>query len=369
MSIELSLTPTILRFLLALLVTHQLATCEETPWATGPKFQQELRKPAGLIWSELPLHVAVTSLQRNRGLPVWLDRRCDPSQKLTMSSPKPLGDSFAELSETMDTLDIAWSEQVLYFGPPAAANRWATTHYKHREMLTQLRPAQRRRWNNKKPWTWVRLTDPRQLLDQLQSEWGSPFQGRDQVTHDLWAAREYPPLPLFVRLELLLSGFDLTYTFDKRGNPRIRPMPQRPRIQRAVAIGPDGRTAFDEILTRAPEARLSAGGETLIASWATHEKLRRLDDTAKTQRQPPAASLRYTLQAQNKPLGPLLRQLCQQLQLECEFHKNAQINDRTMVSFTVEQATLDELLLAVLRPVGLRYKLQARKLTVFANAD
>jgi hypothetical protein len=99
-----------------------------------------------------------------------------------------------------------------------------------------------------------------------------------------------------------------------------------------------------------------------------HEKLggqetRAVSATAKS------GELRYTLAIQEKPLGPVLKQLAEKLKLELQIDREALgeagISLERLVSFKVDEATVDELFTAALKPAGLSFRREGTALKVF----
>ena len=233
-------------------------------------------------------------------------------------------------------------------------------------MLKDLPHSQRQKWRSSRSWSWPRLADPQELLKELEAELGQEIKGREQVLHDLWPAADYPSLPLFARLELLLAGFDRTFVFTTDGHAVIRQMPSSPRVAESISVKAEHQKELQAILAATPPAKLSDDGRRLTASWRTHEQIRRATSPRKAKPPPLSQSnLRYTLRVKDRPLGPFLKQLSkQQLQLECEFSTIAAKRTNQMISFQVEKANLQELLTAILDPVSLDFSLSEDKLRV-----
>ena len=350
--------------LLFWLIVSVVARGQGTDPLTGKPYRFEITQPGTIFWSDSSLKEAFAGLTETRRVPVWMDRRCDPTLEVTYVSQDPLNECLAKLDESSADFDIAWSPEMIYVGRDGSADRWATINVAHRDMLKKLTRPQRQRCLSEKQWRWPRLTNPQDLLSELETEWGSPFSGRERVQHDLWPAAKYSRLPFFVRLELLVSGFSLTYDFDEKGNPRIRDMPEAPRVTRSIKSSEQLREKVDAVLEKHPRATLSPDRTKLTASWATHAQMRRETEKPKPPKTVPRHRLEYTLHARDQKLGPFLEQLSKQLQMTCEFSPGAKEQYDKMVSFEVERASLRKLIDAILSDTNLQFTIKGDQLKI-----
>lgn len=333
---------------------------------TGRRFQRQLDLPASVFWSEVPLRQALHELAATRHVATWLDRRCDPTRPMSFrANLSPLKDCLRKLDSDTPDLGIAWFDDVIYFGPDDAANRLATVNQIHHQTLEQLPPHVRSKWQRKLPLQWPRLTSPKTLFDQIEGELGYSVDGSDRVMHDLWAAGALPPIPLFVQLELILAGFDLTFVIDEQGTAKVVEMPRSPRYGRRIPVATGRESNLQPILAEHPESSLI--GNQLIASWRVHQLVDRALEARRDQ--PDLDRIRYTLRAQNQPLGEFVRQLCLQLGLSCTITGVPPEILEKRISFDVKEAPLDGLFRAILQPVGLHFRLESEQLWIADSAE
>ena len=73
----------------------------------------------------------------------------------------------------------------------------------------------------------------------------------------------------------------------------------------------------------------------------------------------------FTLTVENKPVGGVMRALAQQLGKEVVFEVSAERRLTKEVSVRVKEASLGELLQAVVSPAGLKYELDGDTIRVF----
>ena len=327
---------------------------------SGKRFERKLNGVARLYFSVVPTRDVVTTLTQTQHIAVWLDRRVDPDLPLTYQKQSRLQDCLWELGEADNDLDVAWFDDVVYFAPTGKADQVATLHEIHIKMLSRLQRSQRSVWLRKQPLKIARLSSPVNLIADLEKELGHAIAGREKVVHDLWDERSTPPLPLFQRLELILAGFGLTYTFLDDGGAKVVAMPDSPRVNKTVAIPRAKQEQIKELIEGLENAALT--GKQLSGSWRVHEAVRRQRRSGG--KKPDRASIRYTLTAENQELGMFVAGLCHQLDLECEWLGVEGEVLTKRISFDVEEVTLQQLFTTILDQAELKFALRSNSITI-----
>jgi len=274
---------------------------------------------------EKPLRQALENLSRNRDVAVLIDRRLDPSRKIEISLHQtPLKEALDAIAQKCG-LGFSMVGPVAYFAPPEVARRVRAIVALRQEEVRRLPPVVGNKFLRPKPLAWDDFAAPRELLERLCSEAGIEIAGLDQVPHDLWAAADLPPLGLIERLTLIAGQYDLTFAVSADGN-RITLLPVPEHIEDHERISAP---------RRPPERNPTKSADTDFASK------------------------RYTLEVVEKPIGPLLEQLAAQLNLEIKIDdkamRQAGVSLDQRVSFSVKDATLDELLSAALEQIHLKF--------------
>jgi hypothetical protein len=233
--------------------------------------------------------------------------------------------------------------------PAAAAKRWLAT--------------ERMRWND--------FATPRQLLGELAAAGGLDLSGLQQVPHDLWAGTDLPPLPLVDRVSLILIQFDLTFQLADDGNrAALIPIPERVAIVRAYPGGPQPEILVRKWAALAPESEVRVSGEKIWVRGPLEDQEKiaaaRRGVAAKSSRKPLVrqGETRFTVNGKKGPLDRMLGELADKLDLELRIDKKrlqqAGVSLTQEVSFQVKNATLDELLDAVLAPAGCTFRRQGK---------
>jgi hypothetical protein len=346
-------------------VAHPI-TGGEIQWATGPALQKRLAETVDIVMSENPLRSALNNLSRNKKVAVLIDRRVDPGQKIQISLRQTSLREALEAIAGKCGLGVTLIGPVAYFAPPEVAWRVRTIKALREEEVRRLAPAIVKKFLQPKPMAWDDLTSPRELLEKLGGENGFEINGLDQVPHDLWAAADLPPLGLVERLTLIVGQFDLTFAVSADGKQvTLLPALEHVELVRTYPAGAQPEATAKRYAALAPDARIEIVGPRIQVA-GTIEDHQRITAAQRPSLRPetkPAqtdlALKRFTLTVKEKPLGQLLRQLAAQLNLELKMDdkalQQAGVSLQQRVSFSVKEATLDELLQAALRQTPLKF--------------
>ncbi len=303
--------------------------------STAATLAERLRSPVAVYWSGDPLRRAVTALCASHGVAVVVDRRVDPDRPVDVRTEEmSLGQVLRHVADA-HSLGVTALGPVVYLGPPHAAAVLRGVARSRWDEVRALPPAAQERWLRAQRLRWDDLSEPRELVAQLIAQSGFRADGLDRIPHDLWAGAELPPLSLVERLTLLLIQFDLTF-----------------------AISPDGQTITlaplpEKLLAEARQAAQKSPGGPLDLPAPGRGKI-----AASKGRRP--AEVRFTQKPTQGPVGVLLQQIADKLGLELRIdHQAIQAAGLSLdrsIALEVQEATLDELLEAVLSPAGLAFR-------------
>lgn len=352
--------------LLALGLCWRAAAADEVRWLTGEPLRKALTQKAGLTWSNVSLRQSLTRFCKAQKLAFVLDRRIDPDQKIDLAfEDVPLEEALKRIAAKLD-VGVTMVGPVAYFGPKQAAENVRTVVAMRIQDATSLPPAARKHWIQLRPLKWPEATSPSELLVALGRENGLEIRGLEQIPFDLWAEGDLPTLNLAERLSLLLIQFDLTFEISADGKSiTLVPFPADPKIERTYNVA----GAAQETARRLRENAMLAGAEITTtgnrllvrARQEDHDAIRELLAGRPVTRSNVRQTTRqvYTLRV-NLAAGKLLDQLAKRLEIEVKIDRDAiaakGISLDQEVQVDVKQVTADQLLRAVLDPVGLTFK-------------
>jgi hypothetical protein len=302
--------------------------------ATAPNRGARSTVTATIHWEDVPLREALERLEKLFGEPVFVDRRVDPTVRITYGAR---GSSEAEVL-TPIAAEHGWGVAriggVTYLGPQAAAQQLRRIAAERRGDAAHLTGKLRQALERKQSTDWERLAEPRELVSSLIEKSGWQSAGVERIPHDLWRAGRLPDLSLADQLTVLLIGFDLTF--------------QVHAAERTI-----------EIVPLAPRAEV-----------ATDESApNRARQTASPKTAPKAGTKQvYSLRVTEKPVGAVMRELARRLNWQVEFDDTAiakaGLSLDTRVSFNVENLEQDGLMHAVLQPAGMTFRREGERIVV-----
>ena len=367
------LTATLLFAICGPLIDSASVAAETAGWATGAAIGQQLAAPVSVSWSNLPLVRALKSLGSAQRMAVVLDRRVDPERPITLAiDQEPLGEALEKIARHLK-LGYCQFGPVAYFGPPSMARRLRTLAALRLDELRQMPSAATRKLLLMRSWHWDELTEPRQLVDNLAAEAGVEIVGVDKIPHDLWPAADLPPLSWIDRLTLIASQFELSFELDKTGRrAQLVAAPATVVLTRNYQGGSDAAAVARRWAKALPDARVAVDKNRIRIEGrledheAAQQRLRGkpTDQTTVT-----AGKEVYQLSVENAALDQVVRQVAERLNLEFDWDRAAidaaGISIDQLVTVKVQDASLDELVRAVLAGTGLAFRRDDRKISLY----
>ena len=284
-----------------------------------------------VTWQRQQLGVAFQRLAEVGSLPLWIDRRVDPTQLVDVKfSDLAVSDAITSLAAKygLGTLDLG---DQIYVGPRKTARGLASLILLARTSASRSAPNYRSKWMKPRDVSWPRFTEPRRLLEVTLSGVGITCHGLERVPHDLWPAKKFPQLSLVDQATLVLAGFDLALEITEGGSSCRIVSVKYPLLDRSREL--EGKK---------------------VASQKDKEKR--------------SAVKQFSLKLTNQPVGQVIEQLGNQLDLIVvwDAHSLAKTkrSKETLVSCDVKNVDLQGLLKAILEPAGMSFSIDEKALTI-----
>lgn len=356
-----------------LAIRGEIAAAE--PFATtvsGPRLSQQLDQPMTASWSNLPFRDAMTSLADTQRIAVVIDRRIDADALFSLTiSGEPLRQAIARIAQRKG-IGSTLLGPVVYFGPQDAAQVLKTLAALRRDDVGRLPAGARKPLTQSRPLVWKDLDEPKQLIAELAKEAHIAVRNLDHVPHDLWRAGRVPALPWVDRLTLLLVQFGLTFDVSADGRSvTIVPIPERVEIERNYAGGEQPGERAKKLATQIPQAMVTVEGDKIVVvgRMEDHEDITQLLSGRRVHTSHVKAGKDvYKLNVERLPLDKVLSQLGAMLKLDLKLDRDAiqtaGIKLDQLITFHVENASLDELLTAALEGTGLHYEREDTTVTI-----
>jgi hypothetical protein len=354
-------------------------------WLTGPAMRRQFAEKVDINWSHAPLRYTLNSLSHSQKVGMLLDRRVDPDQLVDLNLvATPLEDAFRRLASDREQA-VSFLDSLVYVGPPEYTANLRTLVALRTEEVRRLPAAKARALLASARLSWPDFAEPRSLLEKLGKESGVEILGVEQIPHDLWAGADLPTMSFAERVTLIVGQFDLTFRVNASGESiTLIPVPAHVAVVRGHPGGTHPAELARQWQELLPDCRVELSGDRIVveARVEEHERLVGASRPKSTGESRVASKggtssgrtakkeTRYTLRVARGALGPVMEQLAKQLKLDLKIDeeglRQAGISLYAEVSFNVENATLDELLKAVLEPVGCTYRRNGEKLEVIA---
>ncbi|HMC11548.1 MAG TPA: hypothetical protein VKH44_09670 [Pirellulaceae bacterium] len=343
---------------------------EPASWKTGPAFRRQLDAIENVAWPDSVLRDGLVRLSQAYGVAVFLDRRIDPGQSVTLTVRDAPVEAFLKQLATAVHAEMATIGSVVYLGPPETASQLGTLAAIRRQDVSKLPNEAKARLLRTETWQWEELAQPRQLLSDLARQAAVTVENVDLVPLDLWPAVRLPPLPWVDRMSLLSAGFGLTFEINERGTSvRLVPAPTTAVLEKRYT--PIGNAAnFATQLRRVlPEAKIRVEPAQLVvaARQEDHEKIERLllgQSDPKSKPVKRGGEELYYLKVENQPAGSVVRKMAETLGKEMKCDPLVVEKLKQPVNFNVEKVTLDYLMETTLKPLGLTYRLSEETLEI-----
>lgn len=335
---------------------------------------------ATIHWDRVPLGEAVARLADVLKADVIVDRRVDPSQRVSLAARDASGPEILSQLAAANSLGVSHLGQLMYLGPHRSADELRTLAELRRQDVAGLPRDERTALRRAQAVHWPQLTEPRELIVGLLSERGWTVRRAELIPHDLWPTGRLPALALSDQLTALLVGFDLTYRIVP-GQRAVeiteieRPVRLARRYRWPAGSRPDGSLLRQQL----PDSSVRVEGQAveIDGRLEDHERLVEMLAGRTTARRPtpprrPARRL-FTLHIEEQPVGVVLRQLGRQLDLTVDVDdaavRAAGLSLDRRVSLSVDGVELDELLSALLAAAGLDYQRDGNRLTIFPRRN
>ena len=322
---------------------------DETPvWRTGKTLQNQLKTEAGMTWDGQSLQGALTNLSRVQRIYFWLDRRVDPQQIVRLRVPPvPLHTAIDALADRLD-LGTSVLDNMVYVGPKETVTPLATIVQLQRNALRKQSPVLQTAMVRRRAMKWDILAKPQTILQELADEANVRIENLGVIPHDLWPARQTPPMSLLERLDVVLAGFGKTFRIAADGSSlTIIDIPTQVRITKTYSPKQSMTQVTAAIRRMFPNVNMKTEERQLLISgrYEDHVGIERLLRGEKTEKiSATRGETRFTLEIRNQPIDGVARALAKRFEVECTFAPAVRDKEATLISFRVMDVSKQELL-------------------------
>ncbi len=355
-------------------IISSLGLCRCLPLrAAETAIQERLLRQVTVVWKAQELGVVLNRISETQDLAIWLDRRVDPQQIVYAShTDRPLQEVLEHLAEE-HSLGVSLLGNILYLGPKESAHDLTTLSKLARDALAKSPAQAKRRWLHPTSTSWPRLSQPQDLLTAMMKRAGISVQNSNRITHDLWAAKKLPSLPLVDKAILILIGFDLTCQISPDGRHcQIVSIESPVLLKRSYRISKHRKQVLAQLPEIVPATQVQLKGRSLTveARWEDHLRIKQLlaGKQARSNNWPSVSQTEreksFSLQLKNQQVGAVVRQLANQLDLEIDWGDLSKEKKEALVSCNAKNVSVEELFRQILTPAGLQCQIDGKKILV-----
>ena len=251
---------------------------DTTKLRTGRALQRALGSRRVLSVQAAPIREVLTDLQEQAGICIVVDRRIDPSQRLTIntglvSTEEVLRQVAAELA----TAEISVNRSFVYIGPVNAARRLRTLCERRRSLILNGRREFEKeayaKVSNAESQAWGDLASPRALVVEFSEDAGLAISNPDVIPHDLWHAGRFSAMPFAESATLVLSQFELDFEIDvAKAQCTIVPISEVVLVERRHSVPSRRRDAAQQQLMEKFPQLDAQWGRSAVLVYATYEQ-------------------------------------------------------------------------------------------------
>ena len=354
-----------------------------------PRVAKAWAQTLSVTWDGVELGAAVEGVSRQQGVPVLLDRRIDRSRRVSLTVADKTVRELLEEAVVFSRAESSLVGEVLYLGPPERA-RWLRSVVEVRsDEFSRMFPLIARK---RRPLVWEDVSEPAELVATWAREAGVTVRNLAAIPHDLWpafpATETVPELSFVEGASLLLVGFDLVIAWQPdAATPTVElvPFPDRvdvtrrfpvPRGQAAGRLVDRARVEFSEreLDLRSDKTQLVATGRVEhleeLERWLAEPGGVTRPGSNPVKPVEDINAKRFTLAIKDVPLKALLETLSKNPDAKLVFDvtepelANAGVMFDRRISIDVKAATVDELLAAIGKELGLTFEREGRRVRV-----
>lgn len=344
-----------------------------TAWLRGRAFQLAAREQAlSIDWLQAPLRDHLRPLAALRKTSIFVDRRIDPQQPITLSLNQSTLEQILWRIADEQSWGITELENGYYVGPAEASVELAhlLACWQETQSALAANPTVAQKLQREVNVFTTDVVEPRLLLEQLTSAAGLKVANPDVIPHDVWAPLDLPRSPLLQHLQLLLIGFDKTLKVRDDGVLELVAIELKPPFVRKISGLKKAEEWSERLKTQAPQLEVVATLDSLTITGGADDLLlasKAIASLHRTAQRPTApAQIRYTLNTKAQR-GAIVASVAKQISVQWTYPTEYRRQMEETVELNVSEVELAELMEKTLAGTGLTYRLTDGKLEIIAK--
>lgn len=311
-------------------------------------------RPSSILWRDQPMKPGLVTFQKTQNIELFLDRRVDHSQLLSVGVGAERSDILLKKLAETASCKLGFIESVAYIGPASEVAKVELSYwrawYQYRKQLIDSKaggdvsrapqiPAQKLQWD--------RLVTPQEILSNIEREWHIEILGKEAIPHDLWDAGTYSSLSLPAQICLIVAGFGMSAEPIPATN-QWKLIPVRDANTALLAYSRN-QWKKESIEQWGKDAELEVMEDTKLirvrAEVSDHYAIA-LGKFASALPKPKSRfeNLRFTFEAANTPAADVIDAIALQLQLQADWQIDRAPVAQRRIGLKVSQASVKQLI-------------------------
>lgn len=335
-------------------------------WRRGRDLNRQTQMEVSGRWAEAPLQPLLLQLSRQLKIPLFIDRRVDPSLPITLNARNLTWDQFLfELGEPHG-LGFCRLEGIYYFGPRDVAYSLPQSFEKLSGWVKQHRKSSAVNWRRHVSGDWSRLSQPRELLQALVNDFELEVFELEQIPFDLWGEHMSPSIPLVLHTALLAVGFDRWIAISKSGKKlKIVPYPLRDSSRYEVSKIEDPKATANRLKSKYPDVNFQAGKRSVAIGGSGPQLDQAIKEAIFAQRPFKTAASKVTFNGDLRGSRmSLLQAVAAQLGVELDVPDEYQEALGKFIELSVKDLTGEQIVGEVLKSSEFDFQMETGRLRV-----
>lgn len=340
-------------------------------WRTGKQLDDSNQLALSAWWTDAPIRDRITTFSIHQQFGCFLDRRIDPTLKINTGIDNGTTEQFLWRVAAQQGLGVCRLEDFYYFGPLPTAAKLPIAWNELKTETHQSRKSFKVAWNKQQAIQTTAIVQPKSLLQQLAADNHFEIQNLDALPHDVWSGFQLPPTTLEGRVAIILVGFDKWFTRSPDGTSiEIVDFPEILKGTTLFEGLDDARSAVKNLRRKNPELKISFKGKTRMSASGDPTDLARLRKEmvdAQIPRIDPNSISVFSLKKTRAPRIAILQRIAEQTKHPLTLPSPQPRALLELVEIDVQDASLREIIQAVLKESNLKFDLAPGKLTISAK--
>lgn len=351
-----------------------------TQFLTGRKLALQNEESLTITWGEIDLRTRVTRLARTQQAGIFLDRRIDSQFHRPVEFKDQTLESILWRLAGQAGGSVCRLDNLYYIGPAATVASLPDQIESAKADLKSRRSRMKVSWHRTVRYRCKGVSDIHTILKSVAQDHRFAIENLEVIPHDVWLGFELPTMPLSQLVQILAAGFDQTVVwsddgstirFEKSQPPetiakRLK-LPKHLRTSQYAATARSCRRDLETLEVKQRGSSIDVRGpfEDVLEFESRLVAFQRPGKSSPSKRKRPGTEKEvFTLSEVTASRLDFFRTVASQLELRLDTNQAAPSALRERINVDVKNASIDELLDAIVKGSQLKASIEGTLLKV-----